>query len=94
MSKLEQVAEAIYNHWANYPECSASKSWEELNKALPGQANDFRRKAKAAIEAMLVPTEEMVKAGTIMWDPMDGSPIRAAFDPLKPYQAMIKKALE
>lgn len=60
---IERVAEAIYNNWANYPTCSVSKSWQETCDKLPAQANDFRRKAKAAIQAMREPTEEMIKAG-------------------------------
>ena len=58
---IERVAEAIYNHWANYPVCEASKSWLTICEKLPAQADDFRRKAKAAIEAMLEPTDDMVK---------------------------------
>lgn len=52
-----------------------------------------RAKARAAIEAMREPTEAMVKAGTIGWDPMDGSGVRPVFDPTKPYEAMIDAAL-
>lgn len=55
---------------------------------------DVRALARAAIRAMGSPTDAMIKAGTIGWDPMDGSPIKAVFDPTKPYQAMIDAALK
>lgn len=57
------------------------------------QKEFHRRRARAAIEAMREPTKAMVKAGTISWDPMDGSPIRPMFDPKRPYEAMIDTAL-
>lgn len=53
-----------------------------------------KEQARAAIEALLEPTEEMIKAGGVYWDACDGSPIRMAFSPLRPYQAMIKEALK
>lgn len=61
---IERAAKAIYESWANYPNCSVSKSWEEVCEKLPAMANDFRRKAKAVIKAMREPTEEMLLAGT------------------------------
>lgn len=54
---------------------------------------DLKLVVRDVIEAMLEPTPEMVKAGTISWDPMDGGPIRPVFEPTKPYQAMIRAAL-
>ena len=50
--------------------------------------------ARSLLEVMKVPTEAMVRAGTVSWDPMDGSPIRPIFEPTLPYQAMIEEALK
>lgn len=49
--------------------------------------------ARAAVLAMRVPSEAMVKAGAIYWDPADGSPIKMAFNPTEPYGRMIDAAL-
>ncbi len=49
--------------------------------------------ARAAIEAMREPTEEMIKAGTIGWDSLNGSPVKPVFSPFKPWAAMIDAAL-
>lgn len=57
---IDKVAMAIYNNWANYSACSVSKSWEETCEKLPAQANDFRRKAIAAIKAIREPTLAML----------------------------------
>jgi hypothetical protein len=58
------------------------------------QREETLRGAKRVLEAMRDPTEAMVRAGTLYWDPMDGGPISAMFEPTKPYQAMIAEALK
>ena len=88
MTMLEKVARAI---------CSKSDEycfWREGLANPDATCATCLAQAKAAIEAMLDPTDEMVKAGTVHWDPCDGSPIRAVFEPTKPYQAMIDTALK
>ena len=49
--------------------------------------------ASAILKELKEPSAAMVKAGTVNWDAMDGSPIRPMFDSTKPYQAMIDAAL-
>lgn len=51
--EVEAGAKALYEQWANYPACSASKSWEDRCKELPGSAADFRKKARVTLAAGL-----------------------------------------
>ena len=88
MTMLEKVARAI---------CSKSDEycfWKDGLAEQDATCSGCLAQAKAAIDSMREPTGEMVKAGTVYWDPCDGSPIRAAFEPTKPYQAMIDTALK
>jgi len=47
---LEAVAQAIHDHWQGAPS-RAARPWEQTCEKLPGQAEDFRKKARAAILA-------------------------------------------
>lgn len=58
MQKLEEVARAIYE--ADDPWASAFP-WPKLKEGEP-RADEYRRVARAAIEAMRVPTPGMVDA--------------------------------
>lgn len=49
---------------------------------------------KDVLGALREPSEAMVKAGTIGWDALDGSPVKPMFDPTKPFTAMIDAALQ
>ena len=51
---IEHVAQAIHDHWQN-----GGRSWADTCERLPAQANDFRAKARAAIEAMRKPSRAM-----------------------------------
>lgn len=64
------------------------------HRKATGMQDLSRMMARAVIEEMREPTKEMIKAGTIGWDPMDGSPIKPMFEPTKPYQKMIDEALK
>lgn len=55
---VERVAEAIHDHWQN-----GQRTWDETCKKLPGAADDFRAKARVAIEAIRNPTKKMRNAG-------------------------------
>jgi len=50
---IEAGARAIYENWANYPACSNSEPWEVICEKRDTQADDFRRKSKACIEAAI-----------------------------------------
>lgn len=86
---IERVAKAIYENWANYPNCLVSKSWEEICEKLPAQANDFRRKAKAAVKATREPTDEMMFAACTAVGHSDSVEFQ-----LKTYYAMIDEILK
>jgi hypothetical protein len=104
MDMIEKIARAICL-WEGYR--YPDEDWTRYtngaeNEAIPdvivedGCAQRWRlyeRHAIAALRAIEEPTPEMIKAGTIHWDPCDGGPIKAAFDPVKPYRAMIAAAL-
>lgn len=62
MSKVENVARALYHSWANYPACADTRPWEGEAERMPGKAEHFRKHARAAIEAMREPTMKMVMA--------------------------------
>lgn len=49
---IELMARTIYEHWANYPRCRTSESWEWICEKKPPMAEDFRRKARAVHEAL------------------------------------------
>ncbi len=51
-------------------------------------------RGRRGVEAMRIPTDAMVKAGTVGWDALDGSPIRPMFAPTPAYTAMIDAALK
>ncbi len=59
---IERVAQAIHDHWQNGPG-SHAKTWAETCGRQPAQADDFRAKARAALETLVTPTKEMVTAG-------------------------------
>jgi hypothetical protein len=52
MTKVEAAAKAIHDQWKN-----GTQSWEDTKSKLPAQADDFIRKALAAIYA-IVPDED------------------------------------
>ena len=83
---VERLARA-YHEW-NVPNC------QDLFDADSEHGKVKIKLVRILIAEMRKPTEAMVKAGTITWDPMDGGPIRPVFDPTKPYQAMIDEALK
>ena len=85
---VERVARASFAFWKQ--QNSRVADFEDMN---PDELEFAMAHARAMIEEMQEPTAEMVKAGTISWDPMDGGPIRPMFEPTKPYQAMMKAAL-
>jgi hypothetical protein len=58
---IDQVARALYESWNNVPACTVSKSWEDLQDALPGQADWFRKMARVAIGAMREPAPVMIQ---------------------------------
>lgn len=60
---IEAGAKALYEHWANYPACSASTSWDERCEKLPGSAQIFRDKARVTIEAAIGEREDAFLAG-------------------------------
>ena len=81
---VERVARAIYAD--TYPHCS----WPHEK---PGTKNRFKRRARAAIEAMMEPTPGMVEAGGAYldrWSPRDTDENLAAAEIL---QAMLRAAL-
>lgn len=63
MTKLEEVARALYERWNNVPACGPSKPWDELQSSLPGQAEFFREQARAAVEALREPSAHMSVEG-------------------------------
>lgn len=86
---IERIARVSFDAWNK--QRGRSFAYEDMSEE---EREWSMVHAKAILEAMRVPTEGMIKAGTISWDPMDGSPIRPVFDPTKPYQAMIDEALK
>lgn len=84
---VERVARAIWSE--NQP--AGAPAYEELDFLDQGRVKMI---ARACIREMLKPTDEMIRAGTISWDAMDGSPAVPMFEPTKPYQAMILAALK
>lgn len=59
-----------------------------------GQTCDVEGVLRALMAAGFVicprePTEAMILAGTVSWDPCDGGPIRAVFSPAKPWRLMV-----
>lgn len=84
---VERIARAMVINYLGKPPT------EESDYYIQGVVS-VRDLAKAALEEACIPTASMVKAGTIHWDPLDGSPVRPAFDPTRPYQAMIREALK
>lgn len=58
---VEAMAKAIHDHWQGAPS-KAARSWEETCEKLPGQAEDFRRKARAALSAALPEIRREAKA--------------------------------
>ena len=51
----ELIAKALYEHWSNYPACTASKPWEVRCEELPGSAAFFRDLADKALAAQEKP---------------------------------------
>jgi hypothetical protein len=83
---IERVAKAIWDQERKQPDCGHRPDWEVLNVTA---ADAYRAKAKAAIEAMREPTDQMIddgyEAGGYTPDPSD---VPAAF------RAMIDAALK
>lgn len=77
VDKVETIAQALYERWNNVPACAASKTWEDLQTALPGQADWFRTMARVALIAIAkVEAQELHAA--INW--RDAEPIRLSPD--------------
>lgn len=87
---IERVAEAIFE--AHKKIVPTTVPWIDLT--LKQREASWYPYARAAISAMREPTDEMRLSGTIYWDAADGTPLRAAFDPMKPYLKMIDAALK
>jgi hypothetical protein len=85
---VERVARAIANAGAFDETMSdAKRGWEKCDGAM---REDYRREARAAIEAMREPTETMISAG-YLW--AFGSPNEAETNAERTWQAMIDDAL-
>jgi hypothetical protein len=84
---VERIAEAIWME--NRPE--GAPAYADLDFLDQGRVKMI---ARACIKVMREPTDEMIRAGTISWESMDGSPAVPMFEPTKPYQAMIDAALK
>lgn len=83
MTKIEQVAKALYEKAQSYSNLAPNK-WEEHG---PGVQNHYYNLARAAIEAMKEPTLYMINEGTInLIDPL-------LFDAKPIYSRMIDAAL-
>ncbi len=89
MSKIEEVARAIYDQFPYDGELPVKPAWVERGNSL--KQGEARRMARAAIEAMREPTEGMTTAGN---GPSFGEGFLPDIELIERFQAMIDAALE
>lgn len=86
---IERVARVIHENHA-FDSIGEHTPWDEVNDVFSHAQDDYRKVARAAIEAMREPTQEMKDVG--LRDPGSGGP-----DPgyeTEVWQAMLDEALK
>lgn len=90
MSMVERVARTIHEHHAF--ECIGEDTpWDEVNEVFEQAQDDYRKVARAVIEAMREPTDEIKEAGSgFIYEAWGDGKIIAA----EAWEAMIDAALK